>query len=254
MPRFGYSFIIYTLITAFWLTMSVLLVRTELLPNDAASRTVPIERIAKLLFHDDQSSDLYIHDRGATLGSVRILPHPHAPNDHRVLNFSGTMQLQGADTIRRRISWDGALDLNSSYTLEQVRLGFSVHEGNGANLEKSRVEVAVDSIKREVNYVWKSADGFEEPQRYSLDQEGLEKLMNHLGIETAWLRSSSITDMGAPQMSAHPAPLETRNGRMDTYLVTLVQNGQTLFEANLSETGKILRANLNILDWTLESE
>jgi hypothetical protein len=254
MPRFGFSFIIYSLITAFWLTMSVLLIRTELIPKDAASRAVPIEHIAKLLFHDEQSSDLYIHDRGATLGSVRILPHPHAPNDHRILNFSGTMQLQGVDDMRRRISWDGALDLNADFVLQLVRLGFSVHEGGGPTLERSRVELAIDAVKREATCVWKGSDGFEDTQKYALDQAGLEQLANHLGIDTAWLRSSSITELGAPQITAHQAVLETRNGRMDTYLVTLVQSGQTILEANLSETGKILRANLNILDWTLESE
>ena len=69
MPRLTYSLLGYPLIAFFWVIMWVLLIRTELRPMDAATRVVPLEHIAKLLFHDEQASELYIHDEGDKSGN-----------------------------------------------------------------------------------------------------------------------------------------------------------------------------------------
>ena len=181
------------------------------------------------------------------------MPRTHVGNDHRVLDFSGSLQVRPSETERRRIAWEGTLEFDATFSVQLLRLAFSVREGMGPHANHSRIELTIDPSNHVASYLWKGNDGYEDAQNYSLDKPGLEQLLDHLGIDPAMVQSSALSTIGSPVITARQATLEMHNGRVDTYLVTVVQNGQTLLEVHISELGKILQAK-TILGWTLECE
>ena len=68
-------------IILFWITMTVLLVRSELWPGQSTLRSVPIEHVAKLFWQHQQASDLSILRDNNRVGHLHLRHLNPLPRD-----------------------------------------------------------------------------------------------------------------------------------------------------------------------------
>jgi hypothetical protein len=255
MPRLTFPLVAYPLIALFWLTMWTLLIRSELRPGQGSLRAVTPEYVARLLFHDDQATDLRIRSGAASVGNLRLAPHPSATGGGREMDFSGSLQIRAPQGGARRVSWDGAIKLNGRFEMELLQIRLAFHETGAISPGDRPMEITIDPALHRARYSWQPEEGVVDEHDFTLDRAGLDQLLEYLGMDASLLPSGAIPEVTAPQVTAQRATLELpgENSKtvLDTFLVTLTVNGQTFVEAQISEVGKILKVK-TILDWTLD--
>jgi hypothetical protein len=231
-------------IVLFWITMTALLLRNELQPGDSALREVPFSHVAKLLFLHGQASDLNIYSDKLRLGHLRIQPQANTTTGARVIEYSGNLQFI-APGQRRRIAWDGTVDMDKKLTMRRFTLGVSVHEPMDL-----RSEVTVLPAENVAHYELRSNTGTLERQDYTLDERGAREVLLQLGLNPSLLASAQKQRTTPPRIKAQQSTLDIHGESIDTYLVTIEHNGQTLLEFHVSQLGQILKAT-TLLGYTL---
>lgn len=249
-PRLAGLFIV-----AFWGVMWALLIRTELKPEGAALREIPATHVAKILFHHEQSSDLFISVARENIGMVRMQPRTLPENGMRVLDFSGHVQVRPPDLPSIRVTWDGALEMDAEWTLRQLRLGVSLRESRRKSAAPSqRLEIVLEPASKRGQYVLKEDDEVMETRDFTLDEAGLRGLVERMGGELPVLPPmGAAAGMSAPVLHAQVASLRLRGEPIATYLLTLEYNGQTLGELHLSQLGQVLQVR-TLLGWMMDVE
>lgn len=237
----------------FWAAMWTLLVRTEHAPEMASVRRVPIEHVLKLLFQHEQASDLSIRVNRDRLGNVRIQPRHDETSGALALEFNGTMQVQLPDTQRRRLSWNGAIDLAEALDVNGLSFTLMSRNPGDRNSQPIRVEFAVDAKTKTAEYGFREGEGMITRQRISLDRAGLELALANAGLDASVLPAATAPPLTTPEVKAHRARLMVKGERLETYLLTLTQEGQTLGEVHVSQMGQILRIS-TLLGWVFEPE
>lgn len=225
------------LIVLFWLTMTALLLRSEIKPGDSALREVPPGHVVKLILHHRQKSELNIMSDKLRLGHLHIVPQTRKEDGMRVFSFTGNLLflLPGGD--RQRVAWDGDCELDRDLTVHRFRLGVTMHEP-----ERLRSEVVVLPGENLAQYTLSSANGVLERQSYSLDEKGARDVMRQLGIDPSMLPIDPLPKTKPPVIKAHQSSLDVQGERMDTYLVSVEANGQTLMECHVNQLGQIVKA------------
>ena len=226
------------IIIFFWLAMTALLVRDELHPNDSRVRAVPLSHVFKTLFLHEQPSDLRIYADTSLLGYLHLRPRIAPETAARLLEFNGTLQIRLGPSARQRLSWDGLLALDRSYTFRELDFGLTVHHPS-----PTRAEVAIRAATGRAEVTLKDADRVLDQRSYALDQTGLRQLLQELGAEPA-MWTGLINSGSAPQIEyrARRSSLQVQNQRVETYLIVCEQGGQTLAEIHLSQLGHVLHA------------
>ncbi len=255
---------LYTLIAVFWLVMWGLLLRTELHPDGAALREVPIEHVVKLIFRHEEGSNLVVHGDGARLGQMQLVPRSKSENEHSI-DCTGGLQLRMPNGGRERISWKGTVDLDAAFSLQMLHLmlvtsPLGAEGGNKAEDAKApvapttTVDITVNPLEKTASYVWKNGNIVLDEQTFELNEAGVRQLAQHLGIDPGLIQSAPISHSpGSMHVTAHQSSLLVRNEKVETYRVDVEQNGQTMLELQISQLGMILQAK-TIVGWTLESE
>jgi hypothetical protein len=236
------------LIIAFWITMMVLLVRNERAPGGRSPlRAVSVEHVLKLLFEHEQPSDLNIHSDRVRFGQMRIEPHVDKETGRRALDFSGTVQFGIPSLLpRQRVSWDGIIHFSPALVAERAQLGVTMHDP-----DDSRVAVQIDLASRMANVSLAMPGGAAIQDAYTLDEAGAAKLMDQLGVDPAMVRTLVPMHQSAPPtISAQQSILRIHGEKIDTYMVTVEQSGQTLLEFHLSQLGQILHVR-TLIGYTL---
>lgn len=236
------------LIVVFWLTMTALLLRHEVKPGDSALREVPAGHVVKLLLHHHQSSDLNIVSDKTRLGRLRIDPHIRPADGLRTIAFSGNLLFIIPGGERRRVAWDGEMEMNKELTIQRFRLGVTMHEP-----EKLRSEIVIRPAENVAHYELSSANGILERQDYSLDERGAQEVFRHLGLDPATLPLGKMQQAKPPVVKAQQSSIEIHGERMDTYLVTVESNGQTWVECHVNQLGQVVRAT-TLLGYTLSPD
>src|SRR5262245_41077895 len=122
-----------TLIVIFWLVMTTLLIRNEVNPEDSRVREVPLTHVLKLLFLHEQPSDLRIYAGGTAVGYLRFQPRNHKDSGDRIVEFTGSIQVQVPD--RRRLSWEGTMRMTEGYELVRSDWGLTLQDPGYMRLE-----------------------------------------------------------------------------------------------------------------------
>jgi hypothetical protein len=242
-------------ITVFFATMWTLLLRTELRPQKTALRKVPVEHVLKLFFQHQQPSDLFIHGSGERLGHVRFHPQVNSADDSRVIEFSGNAQLRIPGAPKQRIMWDGAAEYFQDMALRTVQLKTGVRESTTQPAPETTVNIFLNAMNRLVNYSI-SVDGRPVDQAsFTLDENGVQGLMRRAGIDPELLRmvNSKAQSSTPPKISAHQSSLRLKSEEVETLLVTVEMNAQTMLEFHVSQLGQILHAK-TLTGWTLEMD
>lgn len=248
MQRFTFHLIFYPLIAIFWLIMWALLLRSELRPQDASLREVPVEHVARLIFREKQSSDLALFENGARVGTLQIIPS--VPSENRcAVDFVGTVQMRLPDGARERIRWNGEFTTDNAFTLQLLHLVFT----SGPTQDGLTVEITVNPVEHTASYVSRSQGRVMAEQAFTPDQSGLARFAESLGIDPGILQAASFSRASAPRITAHQSSLQIHHEKVDTYLVTVEFNGQTMLGVQVSQIGVVLEAT-TALGWSLESQ
>lgn len=224
------------IIVVFWLTMNALLVRNELNPSGSRVREVPLHHVLKLLYLHDERSDLRIFSDGRYLGSLHL--HPRIDGARRLLDFNGTVNVQFAPESRQRFSWDGQLELENTFAFHRVNLGLSLHDD-----ALTRVEVEIPAGSGRARATFKQRGSIISTHEFSSDQAGARQLFGQVGGDPALLSAFAAPSATADwQVRARQSSFPIKNERVDTYLVTIEQSGQTLAEIHIDQLGSVLHA------------
>jgi hypothetical protein len=246
-----------TLIVLFWLVMTTLLIRNEVNPEDSRVREVPLSHVLKILYLHEQASDLRIYAGGTAIGHLRVHPRNHKETGDRLLEFTGTIQLQVPD--RRRISWDGVLRMTPGYEMRQSTWGVTLHDPGFLRLEvdaQSGLPTAHVSIHTKNQAT--QQDHIMQEMDVALDESGLANLAHQFGAGAEFLaivqqaRSQAQTQ-AKPIIRARQSSIRYRGERTETYLVSIEQNGQTLIQCHFSQLGQVLQAR-TLLGYTLQPD
>lgn len=237
-------------ITAFWITMWTLLIRTEVQPRGAALREVPVEHVMKLMFHHGQPSDLSILSEKTRLGSVRLRPRIREEDGRRLLDLMGSLEARTPGTPSQRVTWNGALELTPELELEQFRFTTMVQDLAAPRGPQDAFEVTVHPRERRVNWQWRSQGRVLDERTYTLDAAGLRKALGELSLDPALLRNVPVAHATPPRISAHLSSLRIRDEWAETFLLTIEHGGQTWLECHVSQLGQVLHAR-TLPGWTL---
>ncbi len=240
------------LVVLFWLTMTALLLRNEVTPGDSALREVPFTHVVKLLFHHQQVSSLNVMSDKMRMGALRIHPQVDKTTGRWLLSFDGNLQFTIPGQKPQRVKWDGDLDLDKSLETKSFRIGVTTYQAGQANQSsRLRSEIRIFPEDRRARYELSSDTGTLERQDFTLDESGARQAVEQLGLDPALLasvKSQRLTSL--PVIKAIQSSLEIRGEAIDTYLVTVEYNGQTLIEVHVSQLGQVLKAS-TMLGYTL---
>lgn len=241
-------FVMYPLIAVFWLLMWGMLLRTELRPQGASLREVPLEHVEKLIFRHEEGSNLVIHSDGVRIGQMQVVPHA-GPDDQKIVDCTGGIQIRMPDGNRERVSWKGSIEMNDAFAVQLLHIIVAISPTATA----SNIEVTINPVEKWASYVWKNGPEVLDQQTFPLTADGLGKLAEHLGIEPGMIQSTSLSKGTGLHLTAHQSSYLVHNEKVETYEVAAEQNEQTLLDIQISQLGVILQAT-TIFGWTLESE
>ena len=248
------SRILALLITGFWVTMWTLLLQTEMEPQRAALREVPVGHVLKLFFHHQQASDLYLSSGANRIGHVRFHPQVRKEDGARIFDFSGSAQVVVPGAPRQRLSWSGEVELLPTMELSKLHLMSALRESTTKDVPETTVIINIDAKTRDASYEIETGGERIDAQNFTLDEPGLRKLMDRLGIDPAVLQTVSAQTKGSsPRFSAHRSSMKLNDEKVDTLQVTAEMNGQTLLELHVSQLGQVLHVK-TITGWVLETE
>ncbi len=239
------------LVTGFWLTMIGLLIRREAGPGDSALREVPVGHVVKLLLMHEQLSDLHISNGKLHLGTVRIHPQMHKGEHARVIDFTGNLQIMLPGLERHRLAWNGELELEKTLATRRFHMALTLSDPTQHGVAGYRSEVTI--VPAENLLTWTELD--RPPHAYTLDDAGLRQALFDMFPDPALpeLLQSQTRSMTPPVIKALQSSMLIHGERIDTYLVTIEQSGQTLFEFDVSQLGQILRAK-SLIGYSLAPE
>ena len=225
-----------TAIVLFWLTMTALLVRTEMWPNHSSLRAVPIEHVAKLMWLHEQASDLNIWNDTMRVGHLTLHPKIREADGARVLEYSGNLQVRLPGSPRNRISWDGIAEFDADLHLRSLLLGLGMKEPS-----LMRAEIFVKPGENRATYRLFNAGRETESEDFTLDEAGLKKVLAQVDLDPALYDTFRSSGAATPIIAAQQSSIKIHHERIDTYLVEVRQGGQTLLEAHISQLGQVLR-------------
>ena len=222
-------------IIVFWITMTTLLVRTELWPNHSRLRTVPIEHVAKLMWLHEQASDLIVWDERLRVGHLTLHPKLRADDGARLLEYSGNLSVRLPGSPRNRISWDGIAEFAADSQLRSLLLGLGMKEPS-----LMRAEILVKPAENHATYRLFNAGRETDSQEFTLDEAGLKKVLTEVDLDPALYDTFRSSSRATPIITAQQSSLNIHHERIETYLVEVRQGGQTLIEAHISQLGQVL--------------
>ena len=226
------------LIVAFWMVMTVLLIRNEVNPDDSRVREIPVAHVMKILFSHQQRSSLRIYSSGVPLGHFMFEPKLDNKTGVRTLDFTGTMQMSTEAQPRQRVSWDGLIWMNEAFEIQQSEFRFTVDPSI------LRIEVKTRADTQAAHLTIRQGERTVSELDLSLNEAGLESLAKKYGADAqvSALLQQAPTAQTAPVVRARVSSLRLRGERTETFLVTIEQGGQVALEAHFSQLGHLLSA------------
>lgn len=241
------------LITAFWVIMWALLIRTELEPEGASLRAVPVEHVLKLMFHHQQSSDLSLRNEGKLIGHLRLIPRVMPEDQSRVLDYSGSLRLRLPGAERQRFSWIGESIFDPTLNLQRLTVNFTIHQSTLQEGADTQLSFAFDAATKAARYEIRTGQTILEKQEFAATEEGLKNLIRRAGFDPGVVQTITPTGNTPPQITAKRSTFRLHGEEIDTLLLTMEYNGQTMFQVHISQLGQVLSAK-TVLGWTLESD
>lgn len=238
------------LIISFWAVMWGLLVKGELEPEGAALREVPVEHVLVLMFRHQQSSDLIINNDGKMIGHLRLMPRV-LENEERVLDYTGGLQFRLPGASRQRLSWMGESSFTRELDLKALALSVIMHSAVEEEAD-SRLTFDFDAATKKGRYELRSGAMTFDKQEFEATEEGIRNLVQRVGMDTSVLQSGSSKSSAPPVIKARRSTFSVQGDEIETLLLTVEYNEQTMLKVHVSQFGRIIHAK-TVLGWTLET-
>lgn len=239
------------LITVMFITMWTLLIRSEVQPGGNSLRALPVEGVLREMFQNEKPSQLVIHDGSQRIGALRLVGLGESPEGNRTLQYFGNAQLELPGAGTQRSAWSGEIVVTPDWALQSFTLS-GASRGAARNAgPPTQLELKVSPLQQTASYVLKSGPSIIDEQAFTTDEAGLTALLDHFEIDPMWRKQFQPGHGPKPVISARQASLEVDNVKLETALLTVVVNGQTLLEVHLSQLGEVLQAK-TLFGWTLD--
>ena len=225
-------------IVIFWLAMTGLLVRKEFWPRDSSLREVPVEHVLKMMFAHEEASELQLYNEQAAIGHLRVQPRIRTDDGRRRLEFSGTLRLAlpGVNG-RQHVAWTGEIEMDRELQPQVFRLAVSYRDP-----APHTMDLQLDFPQQQISFETHVDTILARRATYSLDANGASAWLREQGLDPGLARSLQNSRAAAMSVKARQSSLEVRGEKIETWLITAEQGGQTLFETHVSQLGQILRA------------
>ena len=112
---------------------------------------------------------------------------------------------------------------------------------------------AFDAATKAARYEIRTGQTILEKQEFAATEEGLKKLITRAGLDPGVVQTVTPTANTPPQITAKRSTFRLHGEEIDTLLLTMEYNGQTMFQVHISQLGQVLFAK-TVLGWTLESD
>jgi hypothetical protein len=236
-------------IVLFWLTMTGLLVHQQIRPGDSALREVPPAHVVKLLFMHHYVSNLNIYSDKSRLGQLILTPDVGPKGQDRNFKFDGDLQIFVPRGKRARVKWNGRVEMDKLLAVKRFQMAVDTH--TPTDLTSEIVIIPEEHI---AHFKLSAPNGAVERQDFTLDERGARAALEQVGLDPALFPISTKQQAAMSlQIKARQSTLDVLGGRMDTYLVTVESNGQTLLECHVDQLGRIVRAT-TLLGYTLSAD
>lgn len=239
-------------ITGFWVVMTCLLLVRELYPEATRLNAIPPGYVGQVVFQHEQSSDLRIFSSGdlspkKEIGFVHIQPRTAVATGKRILEFNGSATLTLPGDFHARLSWIANLEMSPTSEPERLHLDLSTPEPG------QHTDILVDFIGKKAAFSLKIGDRILNETAFTLDESGFASLMSRVGVPPAILRQLKATQSHIPQpdFSAQSSSFTIRGQKLETFLLVLKVGEQSLLEAQISQLGQVLSAQLPASGWRL---
>jgi hypothetical protein len=239
------------LITASFITMWTLLIRSEVQPGGNSLRALPVERVLREVFQCEKPSQLVIHDGSQRIGTLRLTGQGEAADGTRALQYFGNARIELPGAGPQHSAWNGEIVVTPDWGIKSFSLS-AASRGAGKNAgPATQFELLVSPLDQTASYVVKSGPNVIDRQAFSTDEAGLTALLDHFEVDPIWRKQFRPGAGPKPVLSARQASLVVENVKLETWLLTVVVNGQTLLEVHISELGEVLQAR-TLFGWTLD--
>ena len=236
-------------IVLFWLTMTALLVHQEVRPGDSALREIPVSHVVKLLLMHQQKSALSIYSDKLRLGQLQIEPSTDEQTQTRKIAFHGDLQIIVPGGKRERIGWKGDLEMDKYLTTRRFQVSVTNHAITDLT---SQIEVL--PAENIAHYELLSPNGTIEREDYTLDERGVRTALDQLGLDSSLFPIAQKQRAAtAPTIKARLSSLPVHGENMDTYLITIESNGQTLLECHVDQLGHVVHV-ATLLGYTFSAD
>lgn len=240
------------LITGLFITMWTLLIRSEVQPSGNSLRMLPVENVLRDVFQTEKPSQLIIHDGTQRIGTFRLSGQGEAADGTRALHYFGNALIDLPGAGPQRSSWNGGIVVTPRGELKSFSLT-AASRGVGRNAgPATEFELVLSPHEQTASYSLKSGETVLDRRTFTTDEAGLTALLDHLEIDPMWRKQFRPGQGPKPVISARQASLMVENVKLETALLTVVVNGQTVLEVHVSQLGEVLQVR-TLLGWTLET-
>lgn len=171
-----------------------------------------------------------------------------------MIEISGNLQLQIPGAAKQRIGWDGLVELSPTFQMERLQLRTAAREASAAAVPENTAYIEYDAPTRIVRYELKLSGQTIDEHQFTADEAGIRDLLERSGVDSQLLQFANVKSEGSTaSVSAQRASLRIKDDKVDTLLVSLQVNGQTMLEFHVSQLGQILHAK-TLTGWTLQAE
>jgi hypothetical protein len=138
---------------------------------------------------------------------------------------------------------EGEMQLDRLMAVQRFNVALTLFEPTTMKTEvtiepaKNRAHVALHSQGQAPPREWYLI----EEHDYTLDQAGARELFAQTGLDPALLTTNRAPQI-TPKVRARSSSMLFHGDRLETYLLTIEQGGQTLAEMHVSQLGNILQA------------
>jgi hypothetical protein len=242
-------------VALFWAGMWWLLIKSELRPQETGLRSVPPELVLKQMFEQGQTSDLVIRSAGAREGRFRLVPTVVAETGAHRLETMGNVQVAAPGAPpNEHASWDVVLEMDREMKVERLRGSITIRPPGLKSVAFSTLQFSMEPRENRGHYALSFSEQPALETDFTLDEAGLNSLLGQWGLDPAMVKSFSPGSLKvAPQITARLTRLITHHEQLETYLVTVRNQGQTLLEMHVSQLGQILQAK-TLIGWELATE
>jgi hypothetical protein len=231
--------------------MWTLLIRSEVQPGGNSLRALPVERVLREVFEPEKPSNLIIHNGSQRIGTLRLAGQGEAPDGTRALQFYGNAVIEFPGIEPLRSAWNGEIVVTPDWQMKSFTLT-AASRGTAKNAgPATQFELVLSPLEETVSYVVKAGSTVLDRQTFTTDEAGLTDLLDHFDVDPTLRKQFHPGQGPKPVISARQASLVVENVKLETSLLSVVVNGQTLIEVHISQLGEVLQAR-TLFGWTLD--